>query len=190
MRFLLVYATRDGHTGRIAQRIATTMRETDVEVDVVELRLGGDWPYAADYDATVVGASVHAGHHQPQVVEWARENATALTVGPSAFFSVSLAAADDDAESVAAVRSMIDDVLDDTGWTPRLVEPIAGALEFREYDPFIRTLMRLISRHHGGPTDVTRDVVLTDWAAVDAFARRCAALVDGASTVHSPEAPS
>jgi menaquinone-dependent protoporphyrinogen IX oxidase len=50
--------------------------------------------------------------------------------------------------------------------------------------------MRLIARHHHGPTDVTQDDVLTDWAAADSFARRCAALAAGAPPVQFPEVPS
>ena len=53
---------------------------------------------------------------------------------------------------------------------------VAGALQYREYDFFTRTLMRLLMRHEGHPTDTSQDYDYTDWDAVeklgDDFARR------------------
>ena len=171
---LIVYASNHGQTARIASRIAGVLREDGDTVDLHEVGAAADLsPYG--YDAAIVGGSIHAGHHQRELVDWARHHAAALNGMPSAFFSVSLGAAENDDESREAARKYIDDFLDDTGWTPRRTEPIAGALQYREYDFFTRTLMRLIMRQEGHPTDTSRDYDYTDWDAVDRFARECAA---------------
>ena len=49
----------------------------------------------------IVGASIHAGHHQQEFVEWAKRHRATLSLLPSAFFSVCLTAADDTDESRA-----------------------------------------------------------------------------------------
>ena len=49
----------------------------------------------------LVGGSIHAGHHQKQLVEWITAHHTRLGARPSAFFSVSLTAADDTDEARA-----------------------------------------------------------------------------------------
>jgi menaquinone-dependent protoporphyrinogen oxidase len=59
---------------------------------------------------------------------------------------------------------------------PHVLVAFAGALQYREYDFSTRLAMRPLMAHGGHPTDISRDVVYTDWAAVDAFARRCAGL--------------
>jgi menaquinone-dependent protoporphyrinogen oxidase len=46
-----------------------------------------------------------------------------------------------------------------------------------EYDFATRLLMRLLMKRGHHPTDASRDYDYTDWAAVEAFGHRCAALV-------------
>ena len=61
--------------------------------------------------------------------------------------------------------------------SPREAITFAGALQYREYDFMTRLLMRMLMRRGDHPTDVTRDYDYTDWEAVEAFARRFAAMV-------------
>lgn len=172
---LIVYATTHGHTRRVAQRIAETLRDEGVRPQVHDVAQKPDLS-PAEYDMVLVGASVHGGHHQREVVEWAKEHAVALNAMPSAFFSVCLTAAEDTGESRAATREYLDAFADDTGWTPRKAEAVAGALEYREYDFPTRLVMRLLMKHGGHPTDWSHDYVYTDWDAVERFARECAAM--------------
>jgi menaquinone-dependent protoporphyrinogen oxidase len=100
---LLVYATTHGHTAKIADRIADVLREAGLSVDMHDVRTAGK-PDLGAYDGVVVGASVHGGHHQDEVVDWVRGHARALNGLPSVFFSVCLTAADDTEESHRATR--------------------------------------------------------------------------------------
>ena len=170
-RILIVYASTHGHTAKIADRIAVILRDdgNEVEVSTAGASLDG-------YDAVVVGASIHAGHHQRELVEWARYRAAALGALPSAFFSVCLTAADEGEESRAATRAYLDDFQERTGWAPRLTTTFAGALQYREYDFVTRLLMRLLMKHGHHPTDASRDYDYTDWDAVAGFARECGVL--------------
>jgi menaquinone-dependent protoporphyrinogen oxidase len=90
--------------------------------------------------------------------------------------SVSLTAADDSEEARTTTWRLIDDFIEETGWTPRRSVAVAGALQYLEYDVFTRTLMRLMMRRGGHPTDAFRDYVYTDWDAVERFAREVAAM--------------
>lgn len=175
-RFLLVYASTHGHTGRIAERVAAGLRAVGHDV-VLDDRAGETDPRPGDYDAVVVGASIHAGHHQREIIDWARHHAVSLNMLPSAFFSVCLTAAEDDEQARAAVRGFLDDFEDRTGWLPRLRTTFAGALQYREYGFWTRLSMRVLMHRGGHPSDISRDHELTDWPAVDAFAVRCAKLV-------------
>ena len=169
-RVLVLYASTHGHTGKIAARIAEAigpeaeLRSIDAVPDLA--------PF--NYDAVIVGASVHAGHHQKAVRKWLHEHAAALNGMPSAFFSVCLTAADDTDEARADARRYIDETLEETGWTPRLVQSFAGALQYREYDFFTRLLIKLMMKHGGHPTDTSHDHDFTDWDAVDRLGREVA----------------
>ncbi len=187
-RVLVLYASTHGHTGRIAERIGTVLDASGAVAHVRDVRAYGAVADLRKYDAVIVGASVHAGHHQRELVEWLRRHQTRLNAMPSAFFSVSLTAADDADEARAAVRDAIDDVLDETGWIPRETIPLAGALQFEEYHLPTRVIMRLVARRiehqTGTPVDVHQDTDYTDWAAVDRFAEAFAA------TLQTSEVPS
>jgi menaquinone-dependent protoporphyrinogen oxidase len=172
MSVLVVYASTHGHTAKIAARIARTLEGEGAAVAVHEV---GDAPDPHGFDAVAVGASIHAGHHQKELVAWAERHRTALATVPSAFFSVCLTAADDTEESRVATRGYLDDFVERTGWTPGRMTTFAGALQYREYDFATRLLMRLLMRRGGHPTDASRDYDYTDWDAVDAFARELAA---------------
>jgi menaquinone-dependent protoporphyrinogen oxidase len=172
---LVLYASTHGHTERIAVRVGEVLRAEGIDVRVVDVHKRAGLDVGA-FDLVVVGASVHAGHHQPEIVDWLTRHAPTLSAVPVALFSVSLTAADDSDEAREATRGYVDELLERTGVWPREIATIAGALQYREYNLPTRVLIRLIARHKGLPTDPSVDVDYTDWGAVEDFARRAAAL--------------
>jgi menaquinone-dependent protoporphyrinogen oxidase len=181
-RVLVLYASTHGHTGKIAERIATELRKQDITVCDREIEAATEGLDLATFDGIIVGASVHVGRHQQAIVDWATDHSRTLSQRPSAFFSVSLTAADDTDEARATTRAHIDDIVEATGWAPTTTRSFAGALQFREYGLPTRVIMRLMARrieHRTGTViDVHEDTDYTDWAEVDRFAQ------DFAATVH------
>jgi menaquinone-dependent protoporphyrinogen oxidase len=171
---LVLYASKHGHTAKIAHRIAGSLRDDGTGVDVRDSHLAAGLT-PSDYDGVIVGASIHAGHHQREIVDWAKKHAGTLSGTPSAFFSVCLSVADDTDESRAAARKYIDDFEDETGWSPDTTTTFAGALQYLEYDFMTRLLIKLMMRHQGHPTDTSRDFDYTDWDAVERFGHEFAA---------------
>jgi menaquinone-dependent protoporphyrinogen oxidase len=172
---LLVYASTHGHTVEVAARIAHVLEANGVAAHTHDMRAGSA-PSPSGYDAVIVGASVHGGRHQPEILDWVKRHRTGLNGKPTAFFSVSLTAADDTEESSRATREYVDELLDETGWIPRKTASFAGALQYREYDFMTRLVMRVLMRRHGHTTDIGHDHEFTDWEGVEAFARACAAM--------------
>jgi len=109
---LILFASRHGHTARVAGRIAQALRAEGHDAHLLD-DLSAD-PAPLDYDAVIAGASIHNGAHQPEVVDWAKRHAITLTRMPSAFFSVCLAIADGTDESCAAAAGYLDDFEDRT----------------------------------------------------------------------------
>jgi menaquinone-dependent protoporphyrinogen oxidase len=173
-RILVLYASTHGHVAKIADRLAGSMRSAGAEPDLI--RAGAEDPDPASYDAVVVAASLHKAKHQDEVVEWASAHSEALDSMPTAFISVSLTAAEDSDESRKRTQACVDDFVGETGWTPGRVERLAGALQYREYDPFTRALVRLLMKRGGHPTDTSRDHDFTDWDEVGRLGAELAAL--------------
>jgi menaquinone-dependent protoporphyrinogen oxidase len=174
-KVLVLFASKHGHTARVAARIAAGLEAAGIDATVH--RAHGSVPSPVGFDAALLAGSVHAGHHQREILSYAKEHHVALNLRPSAFVSVSLTAADDTEEARATTRDLIDEVLEATGWFPQWSLAVAGALQFSEYDIATRVLMRLIARHHDASTDVHENQEFTDWAALDTFVASFAAAV-------------
>lgn len=168
-RVLIAYGTSEGQTARIAEYIAGVIREHGHEAYPVDVRRTTPDPRA--YDAVIVGASVHAGKHQTHVGEYVRETREALERVPNAFYSVSLAAANDCDAGREEAQGYAEELIRLTRWRPRRVVLIAGALLYTRYNLLLRWVMRRIARSKGSrDLDTSRDYVYTDWMAVRQFA--------------------
>jgi menaquinone-dependent protoporphyrinogen oxidase len=159
-RILLLYASVEGQTARVAGRIAEILREAGHAVEPREASHGAQSPRLGDYDAVMVGASVHYGRHPAHLRRMLRRCRGALQNRRSAFFSVSLSAS----EQYGA------DFLRGVGWQPALVASFAGALRYSRYGWFKRHLVRAFARMGGHGTDASRDYEYTDWSSVAHFA--------------------
>lgn len=172
-RILILYASFDGQTARIAHRVATTL---EGKGHGVTLR-SAEEPAAArdieDHDAVIIGAAVRFGHHARSLEDLVRKHAGAIAGRPNAFFSVSLSAGGPGARPAEAARQVAQ-FCERTGWEPVEVANFAGALQYSKYNPFIRFMMRLIVGASGGDTDASQDYEYTDWKAVERFAARFA----------------
>jgi menaquinone-dependent protoporphyrinogen oxidase len=166
-KILIGYGTTEGHTARIAERIAEVLRSYGIEAQALDLKqskatgLGG-------YDAVIVGASIHMGKHEGYVVDFVRKNRLKLEDLPSAFFSVSLAAHGDMANAEAYLANF----QQETRWQPAQVGLFSGALLYRQYG-FIKRLMmkKIVSDKPGNlSTDTSRDHIYTDWDELERFA--------------------
>jgi menaquinone-dependent protoporphyrinogen oxidase len=169
-KILIVYGTTEGHTAKIAQRMAETVRQAGHDVDVRDSKDLTRSTIEDGYDGVIVGGSVHAGDLQSSLREFVRRHRELLDRIPSAFFSVSLTAADPDEAARGETQAAVDKFARETGWQPRRVEAIAGALVYSQYTFFVRHMMKLIAKHAGHPTDTAHDYDFTDWEGVEKFA--------------------
>jgi len=159
-RVLILYATVEGHTARIAQRIASGLAGAGHGVElhrVVRTEAALD---LATYAGVIVGASVHYGRHPGHLRALLRKHRTALAARPGAFFSVSLSA-----NERYAAR-----FLGQVGWRPQQTATFAGALQYRKYGPIKRVVVKAFAAIGGHDTDTSRDYDYTNWKAVDSFA--------------------
>ena len=183
-RVLVLYGTSYGQTEKVARRIAAALGAVGVEPTVVNADHADAGLSPAGFDGAVIGSSVTYSNHRRSVRRFVLAHAVQLNAMPSAFFSVSGAAASSDAKGQAAARRLLDDFLGQTGWNPTLRQTVAGAMAFTKYPFLLRWVLKRISARAGGPTDTSRDHEMTDWGAVDHFAAAFAATLPAADRVH------
>lgn len=176
---LVLYATREGHTRRIAEHIAAAIRARGYSAEVLDAAdLPPEFSIEA-YEAAVIAASVHREKHEREMVSFVKRFREGLESMRAVFLSVSLseagaedAAATPERRALAAadVRKMIDAFLKETGWHPSKVRGVAGALSYTKYNFLVRFVMKRIAKAQGASTDTSRDHELTDWEALDHIA--------------------
>jgi len=169
MKVLIAFATGDGQTGRIVQRIAAVLTRAGHAVVLANLRL--EPPPALDgFELTLVAAPVRFGKHHRAALDFCKANREALFAGPSALVSVSLSAARARPGARREVAKALAHFVKTTAWVPARIFAVAGALLYTSYSPFLRRVMRFFARLADRETDASRDYEYTDWAAVEAFA--------------------
>lgn len=174
MRFAVIYATTEGQTQKIARFVQERLTGLGHEAEFV-LAEATDWDELGEIDGAVLAGSVHAGGYQKALVQFATENAAALNALPSVFLSVSLTAAGDDPEDHEELRAITARLAEDSGWTPDVVEQVAGALKFSEYDFFRYWAVRWIAKQKFPDADPGEDREFTDWDALGRVVDRWAA---------------
>ena len=170
-RVLVLYATTDGHTRKVAFSLSEAIRSGGIEVDVVNARSAFD-PKPDDYDGVIVAASVHVGGYQRSVRKWVKAHAEALRARPTAFVSVCLRVLEHNPATDAKLHEIMAGLFTETGWRPAVTKMVAGALPYTKYNWFMRRVMRRIVAKAHGDTDTSRDYEYTDWADVHAFGRK------------------
>ena len=84
-RIPVFFATTEGHTRRIAETIASVLREQGFQSEAVSMSESDapyDWSTAVN---AVVGASLHRGRHQPCAEKFVRREGRHLNARPAGF---------------------------------------------------------------------------------------------------------
>jgi menaquinone-dependent protoporphyrinogen oxidase len=170
VKVLIAYGTLEGQTARIAEYMADVIRGLGSEAYPIDVDHSGG-PDPGEFDAVIVGASVHLGKYENYVRRFVREHRDTLERLPSAFFSVSLTAHETSDEAGKELAGCVERFVQETGWRSSKVAHFAGALLYTRYGFFKRWIMKKIARDKGSPDlDTSRDYVYTDWDEVKRFA--------------------
>lgn len=168
----IYFTTRYCQTRKIANYIAQWLREYRTEVEVIDLAHAKKEPLdPLEFDAVLVGAPVYQRTYPRELRRFVRKNRETLAHVPcTGFFSVCLAATPPTPEAYAESLEPVRKFLDEVAWSPQWIASFPGALNFVEYNPLLRWIMRNISAKEGGPTDTSKDFYLTRWEEVSQFA--------------------
>ena len=167
------YATTHGQTRRIADRLVALFRDKGFTSRAIDVATSdADWVNWPHVRAAVVGASLHVRRHQRTARAFCDRWAPELNAGPSAFFSVSLAAASDRAEERDEAARIARAFAAAVDWRPDPIVCLAGRLAYTRYGWLTRFIMARIARRYGQPTDTSKDYEYTNWDEVARMADR------------------
>ena len=167
---LIIYATTDGQTRRICERLKAKAEAAGAHVALAPIDEVGAGDLEA-FDRIVIGASVRNGRHHRRVHAFVDAHARALDAKPNAFFSVNLVARKPD-KNQPGTNPYLQKFLKEVRWRPKATDVFAVKLDYPSYRFADRLMIRLIMLVTGGPTDPRAVVEFTDWQRVDAFAQR------------------
>ena len=186
--FLVVYGTGEGQTAKVADRIGAVLTERGYEPTTIDVNeVDADVDLDA-FDAVLVGASIHAGHHQKTVRKFASAHRDVLVTKPTGFFQVSGSSGEGTEEGDAEAVRYLDEFIEATNWRPDRIGLFGGAFRFSEYGFLMRALVKWMAKRKDPELDTTRDVEFTDWDEVEAFAADFAAFVEDRLGIDSPDA--
>jgi menaquinone-dependent protoporphyrinogen oxidase len=179
MRILVVYATRHGATGGIAERIAARLRQHDLEV---ALWAADQAPTPDGFDAVVVGGAAYLGHWLPEAATYVERNRDALVRRPTWLFSSGPVGSE-------VVDAKGRDLLETS--KPLEAEELASAVRAREwrvffgsYDPAAPPIgmaerFGAVFRHIPAVRQAMPAGDFRDWPVIDAWADEIANAVQG-----------
>jgi len=169
-RIAIVVSSQSGHTEKIARSMAGALSGENLQVDVLNIDQNQLSAFRG-YDAAIIGCPVYLGDFSQALIDWTWENREELNSIPSAFFTVSLNAADARPKARATDDKALRSFIHQTDFHPRFVASFAGALNYTQYSFFKRCVLQGMSAAVGGPTDISQDFDLTNWDEVSRFSQ-------------------
>jgi len=169
----IYFSSKHGQTEKIAHFLGECFTSRGWDVYVTDLKRGAaGMPEVRNFSAVLIGAPMYMHRYPKAVRKFIAENRAELMALPSTgFFSTCLTATPGTHEAYLESLGPVRRFLDEVSWTPDWIASFPGALNYREYNPLMRRIMRNISRKEGGPTDTSRDFELTRWEEVSRFAQ-------------------
>jgi menaquinone-dependent protoporphyrinogen oxidase len=165
----LIYASVDGHTVKICNRIKEFFEKNNSEIDIININdFNQD---ISTYDKLILGSSIRYGVHNEKMISFINENKPQLDKIKTAFFSVNLVARKPE-KNQPDTNPYVVKFFKKIDWQPNIVEVFAGMLDYKKYKTFDRIMIQFIMWMTKGPTDKNTKIEYTKWDRVDEFAER------------------
>lgn len=177
MTVLIIYATIEGQTGKVARFIEAqvekaghTARMVDATDKLVDVSFEG-------VDKVILAASVHERRHPKLFETFVSAAHTDLETRDTLLLSVSLNAAFPEGQEEA--QDYVDEMVLRTGITPNTVALVAGAVRNHRYDYYASQVLRHVVLRDREFDPSAESHEFTDWAALKATV---AAFIDAPSS--------
>ncbi len=144
MKILIVYASIEGQTRKIAETAAARIEAKGHQAALMNVAMMAEFSLE-NPDGVMLMAPIHAGRYPTPFVDFVHREQAWLNGLPLALVSVTLAIGSENEDERKQAASFPDALQAETGIKPALIHNAAGALRFTEYDFFKRWIMRYIA---------------------------------------------
>lgn len=168
-KLLILYASVDGQTLKIADFLVDQFNQKGQEVSLFEIDEFKD--DLVNYGKIIIGCSIRYGVHHKSVIDFINHNKASLDEHQTMFFSVNLVARKPE-KNQADTNPYVIKFFKTISWKPTLVEVFAGKLDYKKYPFFDRIMIQFIMWMTKGPTDSNAKIEYTDWERVKAFSEK------------------
>lgn len=161
MKVLIIFATIEGQTGKIARFLQHEIRQAGHEVELVDALDKGEHVSLEGVDKIILAASVHERRHPRWFEMLLSAQRNEIEALPNLLISVSLMAAFPDTRDEA--REFLTEMKMRTGFNPASELLVAGAVRLGSYDYFSTQVLRhVVLRGHQYEIE-KGDHEFTDW---------------------------
>ena len=176
MKVLILYATVEGQTRKIAEFAADEVCARGCDVVMVDAA-DRTAPVSFDgIDRVILAGSVHERRHPKTLEVFLTASRRELAECPTLLLSVSLSAAFP--EGLEEARDYLTEMEMRTGFTPTAEALVAGAVRTREYDYFASQVLRHVVLRGRDYDPGEGEHEFTDWTAL---AKTIADFLDGSA---------
>ncbi len=174
-RIAIYFASHDGQTRKIVDRLAEHLGGRGVGVTIADLSTGAPPVIDAEADLVLLASAIRYGFHLRAARRFLARLRTEVPEQRIAVISVNLTARKPGRQT-AEGNVYLRNWLKRTGLRPALAAAVAGRLDYPAYRWFDRMMIQAIMTISGGPTAPSTVIEYTDWAAVEELSERLAAL--------------
>lgn len=168
---LLLYSSRFGQCQRIAETLANELTTLGYSCEVFNIEKNPAFSKAIhEYSAVIITASIRYGYYHKKVGLFVRDHLQELGQTLDIFIPINLVARNPERRTIER-NAYVKKFLEKTGWTPKLLNIMPGALTYPVYNFFDRFMIKLIMKMTKGETDTTKSIDYTDWNEVKAYAK-------------------
>lgn len=165
MNVLILFATIEGHTEKIARFLENELRQAGHDVTLANALDKTEEITFDGVDKVILAASVHERRHPKWFETLLSAQSQALAKMDTLLISVSLMAAFPD--TLKEAREFVTEMKMRTGFTPRSEVLVAGAVKVGSYDYFSTQVLRHVVLR-GEQYDIEKgDREFTDWDALN-----------------------
>lgn len=159
-RVLVVYASKYGSTGGVADAIGKELCSKDVATDVVLIKNANN---VSSFQGVVIGSAIYMGKWMPEAVDFVKKNKDTLCKVPVAYFLVCMTLSQPTEENRAKALSYMDPILKAVPEIkPVGIGTFAGAMDYNN----LSWINKKILKSKGTPEGDFRN-----WNEIRAWAR-------------------
>ncbi|MCI5164911.1 MAG: menaquinone-dependent protoporphyrinogen IX dehydrogenase [Candidatus Electrothrix sp. GM3_4] len=168
-KIIIIYSSTDGHTKKICCRLKQRVEDQNNQVTLISIN-DEKTIELNSFDKIVIGASIRYGKHGKKIHEFIKENQQILDSKCNAFFSVNVVARKPE-KNKPETNPYLQKFLNQISWKPNNLAVFAGKIEYKKYNVWDRSMIRLIMWLTKGPTDPKTNIEFTNWSDVESFGK-------------------